>query len=105
MYTFHQVKSVLKNWYNVIEKPVIKSVLCSKPPISIDRLDILRGLDFLKDEYKQGKHYLSVTGKYIKRLPVKEIAFVLNIPPFMVYKLINDGIEIIKDFLNGEYRT
>ena len=105
MYTFLKVRAILKNWYEGKKKDeVYIPTQFSKLPISVEKLDILRAIDFLTTEYKNQKHYTVITGYYITALDVKEIAQILNISVPYVWKLKNQGIEIMKDYLNGEYK-
>ncbi len=109
IYTYEIVKSILRNWNNTkIQHEKVEIRTTTKKwliPINIIRVDVERGLDWLRSVYcKDGnRHYCIVTDRYCEEMRKIEIQRKYVITPFEYYQIEKTAIGVITEFLNGEW--
>jgi hypothetical protein len=109
IYTDSIVKSVLKTWNcTKIQREKIEIKTTTKKwiiPINIIRVDIERGLDWLRDYYcKDGKrHYWIITDRFLEEIRKIDIQKKYRITPAEYYQIEKVSIGVITEFLNGEW--
>lgn len=106
-YTDSIVKSILLGWYDssclkdrtYIKEKGVHWII----PTNLSKLDVQRGLNFLKEDYNI-LHYQILNDVYLKQRTKKEIIAEYKLTWWEYYRVVRTGIGVITEFLNGEWR-